>query len=108
MTDENVARISVNLKVTNNNDFEIADQFDAVPYVFKPKEALTIPPDAALHIFGWQPGVDMAKVEVHVQRRWGWNTPAIVEKNHHKKFFAKLEFKPVTYKMVEVIETDRH
>jgi hypothetical protein len=96
-------RIAVHLRVTNNNDFEINDRYDGVPYIFEAGKVLTVPPEAALHIFGWHPGIEPRVVETHVTKRWGWNTPAFMENGNAKKFFAKLEFKPVTFKTVEVI-----
>jgi hypothetical protein len=42
-------------------------------------------------------------VETHLTKRWGWNTPAFMASGDAKKFFAKLEFKPVTFKTVEVV-----
>jgi hypothetical protein len=96
-------RIAVHLRVTNNNDFEINDRYDGVPYSFEAGKALTVPPEAALHIFGWQPGADPRLIEIHVTKRWGWNTPAFMENGNAKKFFAKLDFKPVTFKTVEMV-----
>ena len=36
----------------------------------------------------------------------GWNTPAFMQSGDAKTFFAKLEFKPVTFKTVEVVSGD--
>ena len=99
-------RIAVHLRITNNNDFTIEDRYDGVPYIFEAGKTLTVPPEAALHMFGWYPGVDPRVAETHVSRRWGWNTPAYMASGNAKKFFAKLEFKPVTFKTVEVIATE--
>ena len=99
-------RIAVHLRVTNTNDFEIEDRYDGVPYKFEPNKAVTLPPEAALHLLGWQPGIDPSVCEKHVSRRWGWNTPDFMKSGDAKKFFAKLEFKPVTFKTVEVIATE--
>jgi len=96
-------RIAVHLRVTNGNDFAIDDRHDGVPYLFEAGKALTVPPEAALHIFGWYPGVDMKVVATHVTRRWGWNTPAFMQSGDAPRFFGKLEFKPVTFKTVEVV-----
>jgi hypothetical protein len=93
-----------NLKVLNKNDFVISDRFDGVPYEFKPGEALTIPGDAAHHMLGWLPGIPPEAVFLHVQKRWGWNTPDLAPKS--REFFANLDLKPVTFKMVEVQETE--
>lgn len=95
---------TVNLKVTNHNDFEIEDRFDGVPYLFEPGVSVVVPPDAALHIFGWSPGMAFAGIEPYVQKRWGWNTPALVQDKKHREYFKALEFKTITYKMVEVVE----
>lgn len=91
------------LKVLNDNPFPIEDMYDGVPYTFETGKPLTIPGDAARHIFGWFDGVDMNAVRQHVTKRWGWNTPSIVEKGDHKKFFDRLTFVPVTYRLVEVV-----
>lgn len=101
MTDE-AQRTLTSLKVTNHNDFAIEDRFDGVPYLFEPGRAISVPADAALHMLGWYPGVGMDAVKNHVCKRWGWNTPAIVNEKLHDKYFAALNFKPVTYKIIEV------
>jgi len=107
MTDSNgqVVQLSTHLKVTNNNSFPLEDMFDGVPYTFEPGKPLTIPPDAAFHIFAWQPGVDMKVVEKHICKRWGWNTPDM-QKGDAEFFFKSLAFKPITFKMVEVVEKE--
>ena len=51
--DENITVGGV--QVINRNEFTIADMFDGIPFTFAPNKALTIPPDAANHIFGWSP-----------------------------------------------------
>jgi hypothetical protein len=98
------ARTLISLKVTNHNEFTITDMFDGVPYVFESGKSISVPSDAALHILGWYPGVDMLVVKNHVQKRWGWNTPELVNSKAHDKYFAALTFKPITYKIVEVPE----
>jgi hypothetical protein len=97
-------RTLISLKVVNHNDFTITDMFDGVPYVFAPEKSVSVPSDAAAHMLGWFPGVDMMAVKNHVQKRWGWNTPELVKDKAHDKFFAALSFKPVTFKIVEVPE----
>ena len=97
-------RTLISLKVTNHNDFTIEDKFDGVPYVFEPERAVSVPQEAALHMLGWFPGVDLGIVKNHVQRRWGWNTPDLVKDKTNDKYFAQLSFKPVSYKIVEVPE----
>ena len=103
--DGDVARISVHLRVTNNNDFQIDDRFDGVPYIFEANKSLTVQPEPALHIFGWQPGTDPKIIFNHVSRRWGWNTPAYMASGDAKKFFGNLVFTPVTFKTIEVVDT---
>lgn len=104
MTDpiEASQRTIISLKVTNHNDFAIEDRFDGVPFLLEPERAVSIPSDAALHMFGWYPGVDMLIVKNHIFKRWGWNTPELVNSKANEKYFAALNFKPVTYKIVEV------
>lgn len=97
-------QITVNLKVTNKNEFTISDRFDGVPFEFEPNKPLVIPGDAALHMLGWQPDCDMRMVELHVQRRWGWNTAEMVKDGTARKYFLNIELRPVTYRMVEVQE----
>lgn len=97
---------TINLKVTNNNDFTISDRFDGVPFEIEPGKSVTLPADAAAHLFGWQPGIEPRAMFLHVQKRWGWNTPEMVSSGKAEKFFANLEFKPVTFRMVEVVEPD--
>jgi hypothetical protein len=98
------ARTLISLKVVNHNDFVIVDRFDGVPYEFEPEKSVSVPSDAALHMLGWYPGVDMLVVKNHVQKRWGWNTPELVNSKTHDKYFAALSFKPVSYRIVEVPE----
>jgi hypothetical protein len=98
--------VTVNLKVTNNNSFKISDMFDGVPFDFEAGQSLVIPPEAALHIFAWQPGADLAAVERHVQKRWGWNIPDLQKDGIAAGYFRKIELKPVTYRMVEVRDED--
>jgi hypothetical protein len=97
-------RTLISLKVTNHNDFAIEDRFDGVPYLFEPDRATSVPSDAALHMLGWYPGVDMLIVKNHIQKRWGWNTPDLVASKQNEKYFAALSFKPVQYRIVEVPE----
>lgn len=101
------------VRVVNNNDFTIADRFDGVPFTFPPGRAETIPPDAANHIFGWrQIGEDetpekvAADMLLYCQKRHGWNTVEVVRAGNHTKWFGKLEFKPVRFRMVEVSDDE--
>lgn len=61
------------VKVTNKNDFILCDRFDGMPYTFAPNEALSIPPAAANHFFGWPGEPELMKL--HTCRRFGWNRP---------------------------------
>lgn len=97
----------MNVKVINRNDFTITDRFDGVPYVFEQNRPLSVPIDAANHIFGWHPGVDPAVVRRHVQKRMGWNTPAMETSGQHNRFFEALEITPIMYRMVP-IEVDEN
>ncbi len=88
--------------VVNHNDFPISDRFDGVPYIFEQDKPLSIPIDAANHIFGWYPGVDQEIVRRHVQKRLGWNTPDMVKEGAHNRFFNKIELRPISYRMVPI------
>jgi hypothetical protein len=100
-------RAITSLKLTNKNDFVIEDRFDGVPYTFHPNTPVSIPADAALHMLGWFPGVDLKIVANHVAKRWGWNTPDLVKSKEASKFFDNLDFKAISYKLVEVVQTDK-
>lgn len=90
------------VRVTNRNNFMIEDFYDGVPFRFKPNEPVTMPADAAAHILGWPGNPD--QIMSHVQRRWGWNTPAFTADNLYKKLFQNLEIKPVVARLVEIDE----
>lgn len=92
----------MNVKIVNRNDFPISDRFDGVPYVFESNHPVSVPIDAANHIFGWFPGVDPEIVKRHVQKRFGWNTPAMVAEGQHNRFFGAIEITPILYRMVAV------
>lgn len=101
------------VRIVNNNEFTIADMFDGVPFTFEPGKAITIPPDAANHIFGWRPVAENEtesarnnEMLIYCQKRHGWNTPDIVRVGEHTKRFGKLEFKAVRFRMVEVTEDE--
>jgi hypothetical protein len=104
MTDQQ--GVTVNLKVTNNNPFKISDMFDGVPFDFEPGQSLVIPPEAAAHIFAWKPGANMADVERHVQKRWGWNIADLQKDGIAAGYFRKVELKPITYRMIEVVDQE--
>jgi hypothetical protein len=95
-----------NLRVTNMNDFVITDRFDGVPFVFEPKKPVKLPADAALHIFGWTPDCPPETCKTHTCRRFGWNTPAHMEKGTDNRFFGKLKFEKVLHRIVEVVEEE--
>ena len=92
----------MNVKIVNRNDFPISDRFDGVPYVFEQNRAVAIPIDAANHIFGWYPEVDMAIVKRHVQKRMGWNTPDMDKDGRAERFWQNLDITPILYRMVPV------
>ncbi len=92
----------MNCKILNRNDFTISDRFDGVPYVFETNHPVSVPIDAANHIFGWFPGVDKEIVKRHVQKRFGWNTPDMVKEGQHNRFFGQIEITPIMYRMVPV------
>lgn len=90
------------VRVVNNNEFTIKDMFDGIPFTFDPGKPVTIPPDAAGHIFGWRADATPDEMLVYCQKRHGWNTPEVVRAGDHTKWFGKLELKPVRFRMVEV------
>jgi hypothetical protein len=93
----------MSIRVINNNDFTISDRFDGVPYTFeKDGKALSIPIDAAYHIFGWHREVDPAVMKNYVMKRFGWNTPAMLESGRSGLFYDALKFQPIMYRMVPV------
>jgi len=101
------------VRVTNKNEFVIRDRFDGVPFTFEPGKSVTIPPDAANHIFGWRHHGDDEAPEhatndmlVYCQKRHGWNTPDIIKSGNHLKWFKAIEFKPVRFRMVEMSDED--
>jgi hypothetical protein len=90
------------IRVINSNDFAISDRFDGVPYVFEPNHATAVPIDAAFHIFGWHREVDPAYMKNYVMKRFGWNTPAMLESGRAELFYSGLKFQPIMYRMVPV------
>ena len=97
---------TVTCKVTNTNDFDIADMYDGVPYKFLAKGKNSVPLDAmaALHIFGWTEGGDPAEWRRHTQKRFGWNTAEMLKDGKHDRFFDRLKFDTVRYRLVEVVD----
>jgi hypothetical protein len=91
------------IRVINNNDFVIADRFDGVPYVFEKGGApLSIPVDAAFHIFGWHREADPAAMKNHVLKRFGWNTPRMIEEGRGELFYDAIQLQPIMYRMVPI------
>jgi hypothetical protein len=98
----------IHVKVTNGNKNTIEDRYDGILYQFKPGVAVSVPYEAACHIFG----VDFAPDEngvvdenlreqmfLHLGRRWGWNRTLEAEKNRNS--FDRLEFSLTHMKLVE-------
>ena len=92
----------MNVKVLNRNDFPIVDRFDGIIYTFLPNKALSIPVDAANHIFGWHDQVARSDLNRHVQKRMGWNTPDMVKTSQHERFANAIDITPIIYRMVPV------
>lgn len=105
----------IHTKVTAAKDFSvngqnyIEDRFNNVLYTFRAGHSITLPPDAARHIFGVVPGETRIKVNSgvggdamfnHFTKRAGWNTPAMAPKA--KALWEKLKFEPVVMQMVEM------
>jgi hypothetical protein len=67
------------VRVTNSNPFEIRDMHDGVPYDFPPGKTVTIPPEAANHIFGWP--AEPHEMALYMARRFGWNQPEDYKKD---------------------------
>jgi hypothetical protein len=92
------------VKVTNNNDFDISDMYDGVAYVFARGEETKMPAEAAHHIFGWTETASEREVFLHVQKRWGWNTPDRSDKA--LRWFNNLKISHAVYKLVEVADDE--
>jgi hypothetical protein len=91
------------VEVVNRNGFTLRDMYDGVPYIFRPNEALSIPPQVANHIFGW-PGEGYA-MRLHTCRRFGWNTPSHMERDanrpHDLRTVADIYFENIDVKTIE-------
>jgi hypothetical protein len=96
------------VEVVNRNGFTIRDMYDGVPYVFRPNQMLSIPPNVANHIFGWPAEGDVMRL--HTCRRFGWNTPAHMEVDKNRPhdnrtvadiYFANIEIRTVEYDFVK-------
>lgn len=107
MSDTENEKITVSgVRITNRNDFNIVDRFDGVPFTFESNKAETVPPDAANHIFGWAFEATPDEMLLYCQKRHGWNTPEVIKSGNHLKWFKALEFKPVRFRMVEVVDDE--
>lgn len=98
----------LHVKVTNHNDFTIEDRYDGILYKFLKGKSLSVPFEAACHIFG----VDFTPDEsgkmneglkdgvfAHLQKRWGWNRTS--QAKDAAKWFSKLEFSLTRHVLVE-------
>ncbi|HWS65707.1 MAG TPA: hypothetical protein VN325_23355 [Steroidobacteraceae bacterium] len=104
----------MHVRVINLNDFDIRDMFNGVPFVFKAggREPKNIPIDAANHIFGWFPAYrdaqgdlrepDPVEMKRHIMRRWGWNTPDMVQGDRGQLFYENIKLQPIMYRMVPI------
>ena len=90
----------LHVRVTNKNTFTLKDRFDGVPYTFEPHIAISIPADAAAHIFGWYDGVEPEVMRRFCKKRFGWNTPEMEKEGKPDKFCDALEIKPMLYRLV--------
>jgi len=101
--------------VINRNEFTIRDRFDGTEFEFPQDRAVSVPPDAALHIFGWFPewtdkeGVkhvpNPVEMKRHVMKRFGWNTPAMAG-GPGDIYYSNIKIKPVKYRLVPVRDLD--
>ena len=101
------------LRVTNQNPFTIIDRFDGTVFEFHQNIAKDVPVDAARHIFAWYPPftdsegnrheVDPVAMKLHCQRRFGWNTPAMMENGGADLFYDQLLFRPIFYRMTPIL-----
>lgn len=104
----------MHVRVVNLNDFDIKDMFNGVEYTFRKKgfEPVSLPIDAAHHIFGWFPSYydqqgnlhapDSVEMRRHIMRRWGWNTPEMVSGDRGQMFYDNIKLQPIKYRMVPV------
>lgn len=95
------------VRVTNNLDVAFNDRHDGVPVTINPGKSENLPLDMAAHFFGYHDGVKPETMLRHVSKRQGWNTPEHVKqdpisrKTLAEQYFAKLDIKPVKYRLVE-------
>lgn len=94
------------VRVTNNLAVPFTDRHDGVPVSIPPGKSENLPLDMAAHFFGYMYNVPPDVMFRHVCKRQGWNTPAHIKvqksgKTLAEEMFAKIDIKPVIYKMVE-------
>lgn len=108
--------MTLQIKIFNKNDFDIIDYFDGIAYKFSKGAPTVMPEDAAHHIFGVDFGTDAehcntpefrAKVFLHLQKRWGWNSVDPQKVADANKLFENMMFVPVEFKLVEKTAKDR-
>jgi hypothetical protein len=95
----------VHVKITNHNDFVISDRYDNVEFAFEPHKSITIPAEAANHIFGWRDGISKEDMFKHFQKRSGWNTPEY-SNGKGQKFWDKIDINKVVFRLVEIAPED--
>ena len=96
------------VKVTNRNKFDIEERYDGILYTMASNKPVSLPYDAACHIFG----VDFApsgtghldpdlreQAFSHIQRRWGWNRTSNIKESRAN--FDRIEFSLTHMVMVE-------
>lgn len=91
------------VKVTNGNDFDLDDHFDGRRYEFPAGKTVSIPFDAACHIFGVEHPEqlkDKDKLLSYVCRRWGWNTKEFTATKEHIKRFDNIKIVLGAYKVM--------
>lgn len=95
-------RSQYNVKVRNDHHLTIEDRYDGILYVMPANKEVSIPYDAACHIFGVQfaeQGIDRDAIFRHLQKRWGWNR---TDTEHQAlKRFRALSFSLVAVSIVE-------
>ena len=106
----------VGVKVINHNAETYKDRFDGILYEFAPKKSITIPYEAACHIFGvdFAPGPTghinpniREKAFEHIHKRWGWNKPGTPEQFEKTRLAAKKRFEAIEFSIVhmQMVET---
>lgn len=122
--DRSVAQPAPQVRVTNRNEFDIEDRHDGVPYEFPGRtyakddvnkekpiyKPVTIPPDAAAHIFGYglfgdlPPKEQLRALFDHIIKRFGWNVRE--NEGRAREWFRNLEIRPVMYVIQEVSQDE--